>query len=393
MKTSPQSYAPLFRPYDLHVRILTPVHVGIGVEQAWRLGVDYLLHDGQIQVLDPLRLHRYLAEEPGPGRQSLLEAYIDQISRPEPDHDRIHRLVQEGGLPWETITRHAFAYPPQAPPLHIQRHIRTGNGELYLPGSSVKGAIRSAIFAHLYEVLFVQRYTPQTEESLLGNFERSLLRYIRPYDVPFAASELVDVFVLNLYRQGAGWVSDYKKDMLPLSLECLSVGTESRRPMRLDLAAGFVDLVRRFQPDLLPTHLDKVLKPGAEEALAFLFGLINRHTQRHLERELAFFQAYDQAQDLDLILAELESLLRQVKALGDQKCLLRLAWGSGFHAMTGDWRFRDHLETIDTPDQANRIYSSRTRQKEPTRYKSRRLAEKGRGAYYAPMGFVELSRV
>ncbi|MEM9985869.1 MAG: RAMP superfamily CRISPR-associated protein, partial [Bacteroidota bacterium] len=268
-----------------------------------------------------------------------------------------------------------------------------GNGVLYLPGSSIKGALRSAVFAYLYDALFSRQYHAQLEKSLLGSFERSIFRYIRPYDVPFASSELIDVFLLNLYRAGGYWESDYK-DLSPLTLESLPVQGQSTRPMRLDIADGFLDLIMEKQRDLLPTHISKIIRRGqGDDPLPAFFGLINRHTERHLAKELAFFQTYDQAEDLDLVINETEQLLDRVRSIRApaNRCLLRLGWGSGYHAMTGDFRFDDHLSTIDQPDHQHKTYNYRTRQKEPTRYKSRRLAEKGQGAYYAPMGFVELS--
>jgi CRISPR/Cas system CSM-associated protein Csm5 (group 7 of RAMP superfamily) len=385
-------YAPLFRNYQLGVQILTPVHVGIGADQAWQLSTDYVFEQGQVRVINPAQLHRQLQEEPGRGTQSLLDEYLGQLSRSKLDHQRIGKLLREADLDWEAMIRHTFDHSAPEAPAQIQRQIRTGHDELYLPGSSIKGAIHSAIFAYLYQALFTKQYHNQLESNLIGDFERSLMRYIRPYDVPFAHSELIEVFVFNLYREDGGWVSAHK-DMLPLTLESLPVGARASRPMRFSLATGFLDLIAAKQPDLLPTHLTKVIKREQGDPLPFLFELINRHTRTHLEKELAFFHTYDQAVDIELVIEEMEQLLAQVKSMPTpaDRCLLRLAWGSGYHAMTGDYRFDDHRETIDRPDDQNRVYSQQTRQQEPARYKSRRLAEKGQGAYYAPMGFVELS--
>ena len=68
-------------------------------------------------------------------------------------------------------------------------------------------------------------------------------------------------------------------------------------------------------------------------------------------------------------------------------CLLRMSGGSGFHAITGDWRFNDHLQTIEQPDRKNMVYNHKIRGKEPARYKSRRVAY----PWKELMGFVQLS--
>jgi hypothetical protein len=61
-----------------------------------------------------------------------------------------------------------------------------------------------------------------------------------------------------------------------------------------------------------------------------------------------------------------------------------LAYGSGFHGITGDWRFDNHTETIEKPDTKNMVYDQTTRQKVPARYKSRKVAG------VELMGFVKL---
>jgi hypothetical protein len=276
MKLEPQPYAPLFRNYQLDVRVLTPVHVGIGAEQAWQWATDYVVEQGEVRVVEPAQLYRQLQQEPGRGHQSLLDEYLDLMSGKNLQQERLAKLLREADLAWDAMTLHRFAHHSGEVPAQIQRHIRTGNGALYLPGSSIKGALRSAVFAYLYEVLFARQYQNKLESSLIGDFERSIFRYIRPYDVPFAASELIEVFVFNLFRQGGDWVSDYK-DMLPLTLESLPVEAQSLRPMRLDIATGFLDLIAAKQPDLLPTHVRKVIQRGDDDdPLPALFALIDR---------------------------------------------------------------------------------------------------------------------
>jgi hypothetical protein len=113
---------------------------------------------------------------------------------------------------------------------------------------------------------------------------------------------------------------------------------------------------------------------------------------KHISREIAFFEHYDKtddgiAEDIDEVVDNLKSLLRQAQQADENTCFLRMSFGSGFHGITGDWRFSDHTESVQKPDNQNLVYNFKTRSKEAARYKSRRLAFPSSDA----MGFVRLS--
>ena len=383
-------YAPLQTNYELGIKVLTPVHVGMGRERFWAKSVDYFHEKGKLLIVDQRKLYERLLEQPDNKGGNLLDTYMELLAKR--NMNGIERMLQKEQIELSPISLYAFDYGTDSP-AEIQPQIRTGKGQLYLPGTSVKGAIRSAVFGYLYERLRIKGFHRETEKSLLGDFDRSIFRYIRPSDVIFKSSELIDVFVLNLYREGISWESDYKEAQhgdksFKITLEGLSVGSESSHPLRLSLSTGFLNMMESLHPELLPTHLRKIIPQ--KDPLSLLFSLLNSHARRHIRKELEFYQTYDQAEDVDRIIEELERIL----ALAEEesgKCILRLGWGSGFHAMTGDWRFEDHLSTIDHPDPENLRWDQRQRRKTPTRYKSRRLAEAG--AVFAPMGFVELSLI
>lgn len=377
----------LFQNFEIALKIISPVHIGVGSEQTWEQGIDYFLDRGKIHVVDAKYLYKELLKEPNSRGGTLLDTYSEYLMRGQ--RDKIDSLVRGAGIDLEEIAKHSFEFWDSKGPKQILPQLRSGNGNLILPGSSIKGAIRSAIYTYLYRMIIRDGEDDQTEKRLIGTFGSSIMRFIRPADAEFEISELVDIYILNLFKSRGEWYSDYK-DMSLITLETLPVGLVSRSPMRLSIASGFAEVIEKVQMDLLPTHLRKIIPK--EEPLAHLFGIINRHTKRHLEKELEFFQTYNEAEDLDKVTEELTGLIRYTEK-GSTSCLLRVGWGSGYHSITGDWRFYDHLETIQRPDRNNMIYSQTTKRKEPARYKSRRLAEKNLGEYYGPMGFVELSLV
>ena len=364
---------PLFTNHDITLRILSPVHVGSG--NTWQRGADYVLQGETVCLLnrdlffldlDEREQSRYLNLLSN-GKLQEVEKFI--LNETDFESSIVRRLDWYGG----------------DEPREIRTLVRGGNAETYMPGSSIKGAIASVIFAYLYQRVKPARYDKNISTDLLGTFDQSVMRFIRPYDAILPESEIHQIDLFNLYRGGpSGWRSDYKTDRFSLTIEVY--GFEAESNFRLAIGDGFAAFIKaeedKHKTKLLPKYLHLVLQ---EQPLQFLFNLINDHTRAHIERELAFFRAYPQAGDHDNLMENLENLLEKTKN-NRRSCILRMAAGSSFHGITGDWRFPDHLSTIDKPDQENMVYSYMERTKMPARYKSRKVNRK----YTESLGFVEL---
>ncbi len=366
--------------YPIALTVLTPVHIGTASEKMWLKNIDYFYEDGKIYVVNQDRLAKAILGEGRREEMGRFTTYTNYLSNGE---------LKKCG---EFVRRHVdikklayLVYNYQAESINeIRPLIRSGSdGQTFIPGSSIKGAIRSIIFNYLHKGLQITSYDKRTIEQLLGRFDRSIMRYIRPYDVAINKIEIVDVELFNLYRAGSDWESDYKENFL-ISAE--SFQPEATASFTLSIANGLKTAIEQYDKKVLPTYIDKVIIQ--QNPIQLLFNLINEYTYRHLQKEIAFFRAYPQAEDTDLIIEGLEVLQKQTQNNGDS-CILRLAYGSGFHGITGDWRFQNHLDTIHYPDKENRTWSMATRSRQPARYKSRRIADNG--TIFMPMGFVKLT--
>jgi len=362
----------LFTNHNVNLRILSPVHVGSG--NTWQRGADYVLQAEEVCLLDRDSFFLDLSER----EQS---RYLNLLSNGK--LAEVERFIVDE-TDFEPSVSQRIAWLGGEEPSEVRSILRGGQGEAYLPGSSLKGAIAAVIFGFLYQKIRPERYNEHINKELLGEFDRSILRFIRPSDVALDQTEIHQIDLFNLYRNGSDWKSGYKTDRFSLTMETFRY--EAEQTFRLAIGDGFAAFVRqqeqRHGTKLLPKYLHLVLQ---DQPLQFLFNLINDHTRAHLEREIAFFRAYPQADDHDIILENLEKYL--AKATDNRRsCLLRMAAGSGFHAITGDWRFPDHRSTLDRPDQQNLVYSYAERQRVPARYKSRKVGRK----YSEPLGFVEL---
>lgn len=116
--------------------------------------------------------------------------------------------------------------------------------------------------------------------------------------------------------------------------------------------------------------------------VSFLFSIINAHTKKYLEKEKAFFTKYA-TDKTDKIIENIELLVKQLPENGEY-CILKMAAGSGFHNITGDWQF--DVFSIDSIDGQRR---NRGKMHGKESAKSRKIAIQN-GDQFSFMGFVKL---
>jgi CRISPR-associated protein Csm5 len=358
--------------YSIHIKTLSPVHIGAGTEKNWQRAADFVHTNGHIYILDQRKVWLGLTDK----QQA---QYIDWLGTGR--FAEVERMIVDS-LNLKTVATSIFEYNGKLTSREIKTVLRNGNNEAYIPGSSIKGAIASALHYFLYEGIKPQYYNDKTAQELLGIFDRALGRFLRPSDSSEMATEVNDVDLYNLYSRASGWRGDFK-DNFRIVLETFKENTEGS--MRLSLATDLAHFIEQQKGSLaLPTYYKHTF---GEQPLENIFKIINNYTRVHLQRELAYFKKYNDHEDIDPVIDQLEDLQKDLDSLDEQTCLLRLSFGSGFHGITGDWRFKDHSTTIEQPDTKNRIYNRTTRQNEPARYKSRRLVFPFSGL----LGFIKLT--
>lgn len=365
------------------LEVLTPVHVGSDNAKFWQRGIDWFFEGRKVRVIDQEALLQELLLQPAGGNKTALDRYTELLSRGRKDD--IERMLAEYEIDLAAIAPLSLEYGNEEPAGEIRSMMRTGMGAPLLPGSGIKGALRSAIYHFLYKRLNIREYNKMTERDLLGAFDYGIMRFIMPGDVAFGQSdtEVTTLRLFNLVSAGIGWRSHYDPD-LPISAETLKVGTTGAFSM--SVADKWIEVIQKNVPSNLHKNLKYVV--SREKPVQSLFNLVNDYTHEHLRREIAFFKKYPQAQHTDRLIDRLEELQKLTVHNADA-CILRTSYGSGFHAMTGDYRFEDHTETVDNPDQLNRTKTRSSRERQPARYKSRRIA--GPFSEAGLMGFVKIS--
>ncbi len=366
----------LNKNYPLKVEVLTPLHIGGGEENNWQKDLDFFCSNGTLRLINRQKLFASLSEQD----INRLSAYM---AAGKLNEFRSHVARDKALL--ENITIRNFALKQEPGQDKVVALIRNGNGQNYLPGSSLKGAIRSILFKHL------KPRNKDNEENVFGNISEDWMRLIRITDAPFQRSEIIHTKTFNLQGNRSpyegGWKHAFKNGTdgrfntkgFITTFEVLP--PDSTGMLRMSLSDGIYEFIQRKGNHQIDSHTADFVKRGQIEQL---FGIINRHTAAYLEKEIKFYQKFP-ADQTELILDQLKELLKKVSE-DNQSCMLRIGLGSGFHSITGDWQHDDFTNTGVWND------GPKTRRGN-FKVKSRKLAfsyDDG-SLNLLPMGFIKLT--
>lgn len=317
---------------NIQLQTLTPVHIGSGTELQGNSEYLYFQKEGKVAVIDPEKVLGILGEE----NLSQWIAAIEESDR-KPDafstllHSRKNAL-QAADVALRIIACKTSTGKP------IREQIRSGNGMYLMPGSSLKGSIRTAVWGELIldntKLAKEKRNLGITDQR--GNIRWSdqplsktffgsdpnhdIFRLLQVGDAAFSATEVFQTDVLNKY--GNNWRI---KQELTQFVEAIPAGVSATAQL------NFNDLLKKRSKDTFDRNAAKL-------ELNELFPLINQHTQRLLEDEINYWNDdADNPEALGDYVEEMDRVLAISQSCNDRECVLRLGWGSGFRSMTGDW--------------------------------------------------------
>ncbi len=301
---------PDYTLFQVQVSTLTPLHIGSGVEllnqydyaiykgYTWRIHHDRLLEAQKIE--DPRQL-AIIAERPP---QELLE---DGDYRPD-----------------SPFFRYALKGTPRATGegAVLREQIKDVYDRPYLPGSSLKGALRTALAAGLWKRhglrLEVNRLgrspkfaAQELERSLLGkNPNHDLLRALQVSDSQPLGAESLMVVNARVINRGGALGS-------PIEMEAIRPDVTFDLTIKVDTAlfSGWAKA--------------KGLNFTAEDALRSLPQMVNQRALEQVRREQAWFGRIPNA---GRVTSFYESLLKS--QLQPNQMLLCLGWGTGWESKT-----------------------------------------------------------
>jgi hypothetical protein len=391
--------------YHLYVRTCTPLHIGGEQEKNLTNGFDYFEQKRQNASTDIWKIDEHkVIEKIG------IDAYVNALEK--------GKIGFQEALRQRGLTAYADYCAKigqiEGSGMELRTMIAEGKtGFPYLPGTSLKGALRSALFKASGGGV-----SNPSDRDVFGEFANSAMRFLQVGDVYFNhPGHLFNSRVYNgvfdpvSNRWEGSWKYelksgsnefDFQDDGFATILQAVPPGQLGK--LRLGIHAASLkryqemaiqerQQIERGQKREPKQPLRRV--PGraaeliaAKSPLSEFLRMIFLYTKNYLEREIAFFSELRGAKS-DLIIQQLRYLQKQN---AEKSPLLRIGYGSGYHSVTGDYRVDDHVSTLDRPLELK----GRKGKIMEKRVKSRRLAfdfDEEQDEYrFWPLGFVQLLR-
>jgi len=361
------------------LKTLTPVHIGSGRELS--RDVEFLKIGNEVGVVDEKKILSIIGEENIPLWVSMIEKQeplIDYLKKRQPGLN----LSQVSSRTMPLYTKNFSRIKT------LKEHLIDGMGHPLVPGSSIKGAIRTAIL----NILLKELNHKWKEEELInrrGKFSdkniqsrifgndpnHDFMRFLKIGDALFEPDSLLAMSVLSM-----NYLFDRTKRDDKFLMLTEVIGAEEETSIRLKLD------IDHWQKNI---EANEIRQPVPEFMRDYesLFQAINLFTRELVEGEIDFWEEDKNLNAVENYLEELENILKAIKNCSSKETVLRLGHGSGWIFMTGGWIKNEDL--ID-----NQLYykiedNTRPRNNLYKDYffpKTRRMDEEGE-----LLGFVKLT--
>lgn len=374
--------------YNVEFEVLTPLAICSGAEKDWINGMDFVVSNGRLFKLnlqklaaagiDMLKLAACFENNDVVGVKELIGNKLGSVSD--------FSLSLPSGISGDN----GFANSVKS---FIKNQLWD---KPIVPGSSIKGAVRSIIFEYLTKGDRRGRdYCPKINRIFGEPADGTdFMRFVKFSDIEFEKTSLVNTKIFNLRGDDRrNWQGGWKHGRKNTSEHFSNTGfntvyevlpSGSRGLCAVMLSGKMFSYVSE---GIAYAEKKEKLLAQSNSAPIVLFEIINAHTLSYLSKEKIFFGKYE-AERTQRIVDCIESLIHKVKSLqdaGNKSCIFKMSAGSGFHSITGDWQFDDY--SIDGLDNKKGI--SRGLYHGYKSSKSRKIAVDGDSL--SLMGFVKMS--
>lgn len=332
------------------IQTLTAIHIGSG--NTLQYGSDFVKGkdaDGYntYGIIDPNKILKLIGQEH-------IGNWVAAIER----HDSTDKIVKQfaPNAKLQDYSKRILSdycdYSAKASDT-MKEFIHDGLGNPYIPGSSIKGAIRTAVLASLtkqktnLESKLVDkrnRATAKFVESMLFGADPNsdIFRFLQVGDAIFNDAETWAMRMVNINERTSKSFWDTSK---PQIIETLSIDATSEIQLKLS------NEYYKFTMSHWPKNANELGSLPIElESLPSLFSLINAHTNSLVKDEIEYWEereADTDAKQLGTYISNMEAILEEVQHCKDGKeCILRIGHGSGWRFITGAWT--EDLKNFDS---------------------------------------------
>lgn len=354
--------------YQCSLQTVTPVHVGSGEKLVKNF--DFFRQGSKIHVINSSKM---FADVEKLGADKIVE-FTQAV-----EDENIEAWLQKQGIRLDRIASRSFVFSEHKIPREIHAHIRDAFGNPLIPGSSLKGALRTAIIRKLknleddFQVRINGSNPKFTDQkicsSLLGRDpKQNLLRTLTVGDFTFVPKQIntQQVWVNRLITQ-----TKLAGKFPILYIEGLCKNADSRSIISFD----------EFLPD--KDSEEKCFNFKYRLSLDWLLEACQSMTQHTIKTELQFLKGKT-GKPVDGLREFYDRLSGQIENVSKNEVIIQMAWGSGWRGMTGQL-----LESDDLSDDLRKKLRLADRYLSFPFPKSRRLALVN--GTYSPMGWIKLS--
>lgn len=336
--------------HNISIEVVSALHIGTGE----KLGRNaFFRQHNAVFIIDPKKLLARVKTSP-----RLADAYVTAIEREQ----GIDEFLKENKIRFSDVAAEIPA--KQDVGKEILPFIQTADGWPYIPGSTLKGAVRSAFLRYrmlsddaalkgiqskMRELLDwrrreIKNSPPNAKAQITKKCREKMNQELRK--AFFGGDEHHDV--MRCFQFGDCELED-DSDTEIASVKVFSTMRDKRlAPKTIPLNPEIVNTGGKFSGSLsinnyLLTSTAAVLKfpiANQELTLSKLLAACNQVAADDGARESRFFSEYGQ---IALAKWYQDTLESQRNKLGTNECLLHLAWGSGFGPKTPDDLFPEDV--------------------------------------------------
>ena len=363
--------------HNVKIETLSSVHVGSGEKKV--RGIDFLDDENRVYFLNIDKIGNTLGVVANP---KIAIEWSDMTMR-----GRQKEFFRKKGVDYKKLSRSVFNYVEEfsdkAPSISMQ--MRDGRGIAYIPGSSIKGAIRTAIFAQLSKDEIGNAYKKAkimaSKEPNKTKAKRIEGDCLSSWAKEFFGETSNDTF--RFLRVGDAFFEKAKMGVI----NTVQIKKDKNNPR-----AAAIDTIKQYAEVLLSNNNtcfaltldDKGLTKAIENKIVSrnipqfknvetLFSTINTHTRHLVKSEI---EKWDNVIDADTMCDFLSGILDQIDECSPKECILRMGNASGKRFITGGILERFNFDRNAVP---------KTRRIE--------IVEDGGEEFYDLLGFVKLTLI
>jgi hypothetical protein len=332
--------------FHFKLEVLTPTHVGMGKEKEYTQGLDFIYRQREKEyvVFKPDEIFRQINKN----EIALVSGHLSSGNTQE-----FANYLDRRNLITDSVTLYTWPseYTPGWEP--IKATYRDAFGKWAIPGSSLKGALRGILLKALHNG--TGTYNPK---FLLGEINNDPLRFLQVTDCPVEGLPAIyPVKIFSADKEGNNKVGKWKNERRGgHSDQFRTTGFVSFYEMLTDgvyeseLASGYfrigwgtTETIARRKGTEMP-NFQKLFGSNSSE---WLINTIKAHTDKYLQQEIDFFSAYPNDElSKDKFWNEV-TWLREENASDKNGCILRVGANVGYHSITGNWEFEDHISAVE----------------------------------------------